>query len=432
MQSRRKSVFLETVLEGSPAPASSDESSTAGEAAAGILKPAQSSPKITCCLARAHDDIVHDAVRFEFLNEGAANAVFRIRPSRPRVASSFVFLCNDMLVPREEMLGKILRVSKGKPKTLRSDEIVAGFEKEVRPLFRPGQPGIKMEERGIMLPGGRQDPSAIYPSTSFEQYLMDHELVYLSPFVLKVLHHEQHGPWNLPQVNLLEERGILLPDMSSEPGKSLTIELKPKWLAMSRNAPKDSYRCRTCAMHSWRVAFAKLPSPPYLCPLQLMAGNKQLIETVVRHKLRLHCEGHSDEIINTVTERAVKYLTMGPGALLLRHLRHLQVELDPRGVLWEPEKDDVELCLHRLRLAMTLRDCSLFLRIPYDDKHLSPIQVPIEAKLVDLDFKSVDKIHDWYRKEVSLISGGWYTNVKADVHQCLLAQGWKKHVPYWM
>lgn len=78
---------------------------------------------------------------------------------------------------------------------------------------------------------------------------------------------------------------------------------------------------------------------------------------------------------------------------------------------------------------MTLRDCSLFVRIPYDES------IPIEAKLGDLDFKSSDKLHDWYNKEQMLVHGGWYTTIKGGVDGgpsgCWIASGWAKHAPWY-
>lgn len=80
-----------------------------------------------------------------------------------------------------------------------------------------------------------------------------------------------------------------------------------------------------------------------------------------------------------------------------------------------------------LRLAMTLRDCSLFMRIPYVDN------LPIEAKLGDLDFKSSDKLEDWYQKEEALVNGGWYVNVEDGMaggpSGCWVASGWTMHAP---
>lgn len=406
---------------------SSDGSSTTSDDPTSTAATTPSLPKIECRLARPQDELGTETVVFEFLNEGAANAVFCIRANLMQQAPCFTFVRDGRTIPLSKILGKVLRISKGKPKTLRCDEIVAGFEKEIKPMFRPRSPGNTSEERGVMLPGGRQDPYALLPSVSFENFLMDHELVYLSKDVMTALLHVQYGPNEIPAAPLNEQRGLLLPDMSPTPGMSLTLELKPKWLAPSPNAPKSSYRCRTCALHAKRLANTDLDPPPYLCPLQLVAGNKDLITRLVKNKISQHADGHTPLVMETVTDRAVDYLTAGPGHDLLLHLRRLQTQLDPKGVLWEPEREDIDQCTHRLRLAMTLRDCSLFLRIPYVCH-----KAPIEAKLVDLDFKSGDKVEDWYKKEVHLRNGGWYTNLDAGVDHCWIADGWREHVPRYM
>lgn len=104
-------------------------------------------------------------------------------------------------------------------------------------------------------------------------------------------------------------------------------------------------------------------------------------------------------------------------------MRYLQAQLDAKGVLGHSSCPD---CDHRLRLAMTLRDCSLFIRIPWADPN-----APIEAKLGDLDFKSHGKMGDWLEKEEGLLHGGWYMDLKSGMQQCWIAQGWKIHVPYY-
>ena len=83
---------------------------------------------------------------------------------------------------------------------------------------------------------------------------------------------------------------------------------------------------------------------------------------------------------------------------LLCRLRDVQLQLDQVGVLQGDASDE------NLRAAMTLRDCTVFVRFPddgNDDK--------IEARLGDLDVKSPAKIDHWRDTEQRLIRGGWYT-----------------------
>ena len=138
-------------------------------------------------------------------------------------------------------------------------------------------------------------------------------------------------------------------------------------------------------------------------------------------------------VIDNLVDRALVYLTKGPGHTLLQHLRYLQAQTDKHGVLGSHlNKDDTEdpsndNSAYGLRLAMTLRDCSLVLRIPYAKS------LPLEAKLGDLDFKSSDKMDDWYETEEALVNGGWYINVGDGIpggpSGCWVASGWTMHAP---
>lgn len=84
---------------------------------------------------------------------------------------------------------------------------------------------------------------------------------------------------------------------------------------------------------------------------------------------------------------------------LLHRLRENQVALDLKGPLEADTGDE------RFRLAMTLRDVTVYLRFPIgDEKDLSVW----EARLGDLDMKSGDKGEVWKEKERELIDGGWY------------------------
>jgi inositol-pentakisphosphate 2-kinase len=76
--------------------------------------------------------------------------------------------------------------------------------------------------------------------------------------------------------------------------------------------------------------------------------------------------------------------------------------LDPLGVLINDKSNE------NFRAAMTLRDCTVFVRFPADaaDDHL------IEARIGDLDLKSPDKSQYWKDMENALIDEGWYTGTE--------------------
>jgi inositol-pentakisphosphate 2-kinase len=179
----------------------------------------------------------------------------------------------------QRLVQKVLRMSKGTPKTLRYREIMDGFEAEVMPLFRKTEPSQE----------GTRDPNSaprISINESFEEFAMEHQGVVIAPQTLKALFVELHthcADNTHIEPHLLERNGILLPDMSSIPGSVTTIEIKPKWLLQSPNAPRDAYLCRTCALHASRKS-KQTYKEPYICPLALVAGNTAAIELYLRDK----------------------------------------------------------------------------------------------------------------------------------------------------
>ncbi|KAF2469319.1 uncharacterized protein BDR25DRAFT_183659, partial [Lindgomyces ingoldianus] len=353
-----------------------------------------------------------NSVTVRYLAEGAANVVFSLIPYDQYAPSSnelpFVFCAPGTytVCPRSDLISKVLRVSKKGEKLLSCDIIKQGFENQIRPHFQNG----------------------------FDQHLMNHDLISLDILALTELdimlaRQSQHntGSRSLPQRNGITSRilsphyGILLPNLSSIPNQSFTIEIKPKWLAQSPTAPKHSYRCRTCAMRAMvRYKQNKTGKEYDICPLHLVSGNVKYIKRFVHGKYLeaayswpepVLAAPDEDELVDTMTD----YLATGPGHALLQHLKHLQVSNDPNGVLKldktgdSAQRSDI---ISQLRLAMTLRDCSLFVSArlgPTLSIEKRPrIVLSVDSKLGDLDFKSVEKVDDWDKKEMELIHGGWY------------------------
>jgi inositol-pentakisphosphate 2-kinase len=84
---------------------------------------------------------------------------------------------------------------------------------------------------------------------------------------------------------------------------------------------------------------------------------------------------------------------------LLPRLRAAQLANDVAGPLGVDAHDDTAA----LQLAMTLRDCTCFVRIPGDPG------LPVEAKLADLDKKNAAaKLGYWQTMERRLVEGGYY------------------------
>lgn len=223
--------------------------------------------------------------------------------------------------------------------------------------------------------------------------------------------------------------GLLLTDMTSdgtlrkEGGGAYAIEFKPKWLSQSPNAPPFSRRCRTCAIraqrdsekqsqgHSDRPAVAGAAKATF-CPLALLSDDRATLATIARSLFATTdyaAVDLQDQHQTFFTTRFVDFFTVqGDGLRLLRRLQFLQQRLDPYGILAtgiSPLPEHITLIhLKRFQLAMTLRDCSLLMKIP-----LSATE-PVEARLADLDVKSSkEKLEEWRLKERSLRIGGWYT-----------------------
>ncbi|KAF1931706.1 uncharacterized protein M421DRAFT_45601, partial [Didymella exigua CBS 183.55] len=355
-----------------------------------------------CCMRRETKDLQQFFVCFQRLNEGAANAVFSIQPHQSvKNASGFLFVAvRDSgkiatVIPAKLVLDKVLRVSKGLPKSLRSEVIVDGFMADVRPLF--------------VSPRTATGTNQTLEEINLEQHLMAHLPVVLFDEGMSAL------KTMVPAIQSLSgaaQFGILLPDMSTESGQNITFEIKPKWLAQSPAAPPDAIRCRTCALQFSR---GKGIPVDYICPLRLsnedpaadadVAHIRRWATNALSVQLRTNTNAQLPQEIalDTLVDRVVTYFTTGDGRRLLLHLKKLQATLDSEGILqrYARPRDDFNF-VYDLRLAMTLRDCSLFVVVPVHDGDIT-------SKLADLDFKSAEKIDDWRDKETTLIDEGWYT-----------------------
>ena len=129
----------------------------------------------------------------------------------------------------------------------------------------------------------------------------------------------------------------------------VAVEFKPKWLAQSPTAPKGARRCRTCALRALRKLQGQdaVEEGGGLCPLVLVQGDEREIRRLVERVL--DC-GLSER----VRERMVDWVLKSE---LMRRLRDVQVEMDPKGVLVEGKGGK------ELGTAMSLRDATLFLKV---------------------------------------------------------------------
>ncbi|EMD92904.1 hypothetical protein COCC4DRAFT_139426 [Bipolaris maydis ATCC 48331] len=361
-----------------------------------------------CCVRRTVGAPTSSHVTFEYLNKGAANIIFKIQswtPNSPATTFSFVDVLREgqlsfraTTMDYEYLMRHVLRVPRGGQKHLSSMEIIYGYERVIRPLFLPGR--YKTLGQATVSQNGADTPLTVQLNRDLTKHLMDHEAVLLLPEVMNHL-YKIGGKGTFTSIAPRNCWGILLPNMSPTPGQSITLEIKPKWLAQSPNAPSGAIRCRTCAM---QVSVPK-NRESYICPLQVLHGDSKALRPWAHATVKRHfgSKSPSQVVVSAMVEGIVTYLTVGDGVDLLRHLFQLQSTLDPLGVLCRPQHGS-ELFDHNLRLAMTLRDCSLFIKISYNTSGMTGI----ESKLGDLDFKSAEKIVDWMDKEKQLLNEGAY------------------------
>ncbi|KAJ3951306.1 Inositol-pentakisphosphate 2-kinase [Colletotrichum tropicale] len=248
----------------------------------------------------------------------------------------------------------------------------------------------------------------------------------------------------------------LVEDMRPRPGER-AVEFKPKWLAQSPSAPPKANTCRCCALASKKYydankpqtankpnhkvggdektsddkgkgkAKAKINSPikeqrlspdNYPCPLWLdpervTPPGKESIRAAAIKKIFKDDENYA---------RLYELLKQKP---TLKLLKQHQLSKDPLGPL-RRKKDITDV---DYGIAMTLRDCSLFVRYRMKKekkkdgtvKELNEVDdASFEAKLADLDWKNIEwKFDEWRAKELALVEGEWY-NGRGQMRNCAL------------
>ena len=282
-----------------------------------------------------------------YLNEGGANFVFKILPDG------------------EGELPKLLQ----------------------RKLLRLGKNLSHVQTAEEQLQALDVNFSALFPAEN----LIKHELISLDEDVPRLLNEmleelirPNHRLEDLLPVQAMS--GMLVTDMTPEAGEVL-LQLKPKWLAQSPNAPPGAKRCRTCAVRAHRASerIRTATDAQESCPLDLISSNT----------------GQRRRSVHAITtDTRIRDFLLVEAQPLLQQLRTCQAEFDRDGVLKTSGSDSIfSLCK-----AMTLRDCTLFVKRSDDT---------IEARLGDLDLKHPEKLLRWKKVEANLISGGWYTNTES-------------------
>ncbi|KAK4032558.1 inositol pentakisphosphate 2-kinase [Parachaetomium inaequale] len=325
---------------------------------------------------------VADNYEFKFVGEGAANFVF------------------EVLVPpgdehRSLFQEYLLRVPKAETKAHSYVELQEYWETVVRPLFDPED---LVQHQLIKLEGK--------------------QLVSRLNTVLDEEEHARRADFRGSRV-AVAEYGMLVEDMRQKHANDLTLEFKPKWLAQSPNAPASATRCRNCARealkqhtkpnhhHSHHPKSPQQQQKTILCPLNFLtcATSPPALTNILTHLSTLSPPISPPISPQTTPPSQYARLThwLQTNTLLPR-LRTAQLANDDAGPLGVDDADaDAHEPSFQLALAMTLRDCACFVRIPADSTR------PVEAKLADLDKKNWEaKLGYWRDMERRLVEGGYY------------------------
>ncbi|KAJ5054500.1 uncharacterized protein L3040_000773 [Drepanopeziza brunnea f. sp. 'multigermtubi'] len=340
--------------------------------------------------------ILPEHTETHFLAEGAANIVYQITVKSPpsdEPRQTELEHCGAGTPPPSEIEletdsideiffdNKLLRLRKDLPTTLPCAVAQDAWVRLIRPLFAESQ----LVYQGIV--GVRAGN------------------------IISRLNKELES---LPR--LAKRRGVMLADddygllvtamTPASPGETI-VQFKPKWLVQSPSAPSDARRCRTCAKVARKNSLIdrendmtdvtgkpNLPHEKTFCPLKLVSGNREHIASCA--KIILGPRATQAEL-----NRFVAWLST---TTLLRRLRDCQQAMDTQGVM-QPD-----LSNEKLLVAMTLRDCTVFVRFP--DGPIRDVR-RLEARIGDLDVKSPDKAKYWKDTERPLIEEGWYVNGEA-------------------
>ena len=297
--------------------------------------------------------IIPQATSITYLAEGAANIVYTLGkpishefvegstsdhnsygPGTPLPTELEIW---ETDVPQEDFSfldGKLLRLRKDLPTVTSVQDAQKDHEQSVAPLFDREN---LVEQSLIEMPG---------------------ELISQLNSVLVAMEDGGYRSKKRHGVYLKDENyGMLVTDMSPHSGRHLvTVELKPKWLAQSPSAPEGAKRCRTCALRAMRevdtLAAHDSSSKDAFCPLNLVSNERPKVATAV--KAIVHGRSDITTITGDVEKRFVDYLLT---TNLLHDLRDLQLKLDRKGA-FQADANNKDLLT-----AMTLRDCTLFLRV---------------------------------------------------------------------
>ncbi|KAL9086299.1 MAG: hypothetical protein Q9165_007214 [Trypethelium subeluteriae] len=319
--------------------------------------------------------------------KGAANFVFELLPP-----TEIGFL-------PEEIKGKLLRIRKSEPANMSTAQSWRAYNDRFLPLL--GRENV-VEYELVDIDGSMHNLCMMELQRAGEDGRRENK--------------SETG------IDFEDEFGLLMPNMKISLDIGLSGEFKPKWLRQSHDAPVEATRCRTCAMTASRGKDLSF------CPLKLASEEEgeraDAISGIVQELNKRWARNPWDPTLDLlkrhrlpddIQSRLENFFSHEGRGLILR-LEQLQTEWDTTGLpVGDPDPNFAKVDPD-YPLAMTLRDCTIFLKIP------KTAGEPIEARLGDLDMKSPQKFLQWYRKEQELVNGGWYTMRDVFRKHCLLAK----------
>ncbi|KAJ4391855.1 Inositol-pentakisphosphate 2-kinase [Gnomoniopsis smithogilvyi] len=313
-------------------------------------------------------EIIPASATCKFVGEGRANLVFTLAD----------------VDNHPNLRGQLLRVPKQNYKALPYADIQQYWQYKVSPLFKPSE---LVQQRLVKLPS---DP-AFFRRLNHQLRKLDDSGTRRSDFV-------GHAVSEDVRVGMLVEdmRGGGGGDTHSQAANKTTSmhEIKPKWLIQSPRAPRGAEQCRNCAREVWRNMKNKTKNPIF-CPLNLVkAADFPHDETVAKD-----IAADLRRCYKMTEHEAQNFTTWLRSCELFKRLRKIQWDNDHTPQITSDEA---------YSLAMTLRDCSLFVLVP-STPNAPPDQVI--AKLGDTDMKNFAVKKDyWIKMEKEFHDSGVYWN----------------------
>lgn len=328
-------------------------------------------------------EIIPASATCKFVGEGRANLVFTLAD----------------VDNHPNLKGQLLRVPKQNYKAIPYADIQHYWQNRISPLFQPSE---LVQQRLVKLPN---DPT-FFRRLNQQLRKLDDSGTRRPDFVGHSVSEDVRIGMLVEDMRSNSIRADASNSVSSSSSSSSTTtttttpatsmyEIKPKWLIQSPRAPRGAEQCRNCAREVWRNMKNKTKNPIF-CPLNLVkAADFPRDENIARD-----IAADLRRCYHDMTEHEARNLTQWLRSCeLVPRLRRIQWDHDHTAQITDEEA---------YSLAMTLRDCSLFVLVP-KGANASPGQVV--AKLGDTDMKNFAvKKEYWMKMEKEFHDSGVYWN----------------------